>query len=186
MQTVGFKAMADGSREDYELLGRLEEQRNRTLPDRLLRALEQLKDSFAGYQVSRYDHSLQSATRAYRAGESEEYVAAALLHDIGDELAPHTHGQMVAAILEPFVSEEICWIIRHHGLFQSYYYAHHTGGDRHARDRYAGHPSYEACARFCERYDQNCFDPEYDSLPVEVFAPILRRVFSEPRYLDRY
>ena len=183
MQTVSFTRMADGTKEDYDFLARLEEAYIEELPDRLLRALVALKDSFSGYQVTRYEHSLQSATRAYRDGRSEEYVVAALLHDIGDVLAPYTHGEMVAAILKPFVSEEICWLVKYHGLFQMVYYAHHSGGDRFARDRFQDHPYYDACVEFCEKYDQNCFDPGYDSLPVEFFEPMVRRVFAEPRYL---
>ena len=184
METVGFTRMEDGTKADFELLERLETGYLEELPDRLLASLEALRTSFAGYQVSRYEHSLQSATRALRDGRSEEYVVAALLHDIGDELAPYTHGQMVASVLRPFVSEEICWVIEHHGLFQTYYYAHLTGGDRDARDRYRNHQWFEACAEFCERYDQNCFDPEFDSLPVEEFEPMVRSIFAEPRYLD--
>ena len=183
METVSFTSMAEGTAEDYQLLGRYEERYMDALPDRLLAALDRLRESLAGYQVSRYEHSLQSATRALRDGRSEEYVVAALLHDLGDDLAPHTHGEMVAAILKPYVSEEICWVVKYHGLFQMYYYAHHTGGDRNARDRYSDHPHYEACREFCELYDQNCFDPEYESLPVETFEPMLGRVFAEPRYL---
>ena len=183
MQSVSFTRMADGTREDYEFLGRLEEEYAKSLPDRLLQALAGLKSSLSGYQVTRYEHSLQSATRAYRDGRSQEYVVAALLHDVGDVLAPYTHGEMVAAILKPFVAEEMCWVVKHHGLFQMVYYAHHSGGDRHARDRFKDHPYYDACAEFCEKYDQNCFDPGYDSLPVEFFKPMVRRVFAEPRYL---
>ena len=183
-ETVGFTRMEDGTREDFELLDRLEEPYIAELPDRLLAALDGLKESFAGYKVSRYEHSLQSATRAHRDGRSEEYVVAALLHDIGDELAPFTHGEMTAAVLRPFVSPEIAWVVKHHGLFQSYYFAHHTGGDRDARERYRDHEWFDACAEFCERYDQNCFDPGYESEPVEFFEPMVRRVFAEPRYLD--
>ncbi|MGZ4482649.1 MAG: HD domain-containing protein [Gaiellales bacterium] len=184
MQTVQFTSMADGTKEDYDLLGRHEEEYVAQLPGRLLAALDHLRHSFAGYQVSRYAHSLQSATRAHRDGLGEEYVVAALLHDLGDELAPYTHGEMVAAILKPYVSEEICWVVKHHGLFQMYYYAHHSGGDRNARDRYRDHPHYDACVEFCEKYDQCCFDPAYDTLPIEVFEPMVGRVFAEPRYLD--
>jgi predicted HD phosphohydrolase len=183
METVSFTRMADGTREDYELLARHGAEYAATLPERLLAALDALKHSFAGYQVTRYEHSLQSATRAYRDGRTEEYVVGALLHDLGDELAPYTHGELVSAILRPFVSEEVRWIVAHHGLFQMYYYAHHEGGDRNARDRYRDHPYFDACAEFCELYDQNCFDPGYDSLPVEFFEPIVRRVCAKPRYL---
>ena len=176
--------MAEGTAADYALLDGYEETYTAALPDRLLEALEHLRTSFAGYQVTRYEHSLQSATRALRDGRDEEYVVAALLHDLGDELAPYTHGEMVAAILKPYVRPELCWVVKHHGLFQMYYYAHHSGGDRNARDRYIDHPWYAACAEFCERYDQNCFDPAYDSLPAAEFAPMVRRVFSQVRYLE--
>ena len=185
MDIVGFTRMADGTKEDYELLARLEKKFAEELPDRLLKALDDLKRSLSGYQVSRYEHSLQSATRAYRDGESEEYVVAALLHDIGDILAPHKHGEMVAAILGPFMSEKMCWIVKYHGLFQMYYYAHHLGGDRNGRDRFRDHPYYEDTVEFCEKYDQNCFDPEYDSLPIEFFEPMVRRIFSQPSKFDR-
>jgi predicted HD phosphohydrolase len=184
VETVGFTRMEDGTREDYELLERLEQPYLDALPDRILAAVQALKESFSGYQVSRYEHSLQSATRAERDGRDEEYVVAALVHDIGDELAPHTHGEMMGAVLRPFVRPEVCWIVRHHGLFQSYYYAHYTGGDRDARERYRDHEWFDACAEFCERYDQNCFDPAYQSLPIEHFEPMVRRVFAEPRYLE--
>jgi predicted HD phosphohydrolase len=183
VETVEFTRMADGTAEDYALLARYEEPFVAGLPDRLLGALDGLKASLAGYKVSRYEHSLQSASRAHRDGRSEEYVVAALLHDIGDELAPYTHGEMVAAVLRPYIAPEICWVVKHHGLFQMYYYAHHSGGDRNARDRYRDHPWFDACAEFCELYDQNCFDPAYESLPVEFFEPMVRRVFAEARYL---
>lgn len=183
-QAVSFTRMEDGTKEDYELLERLEQPYLEALPDRLLAAVVALKDSFSGYQVSRYEHSLQSATRAHRDGRDEEYVVAALLHDIGDELAPYTHGEMMGAVLRPYIRPEVVWAIEKHGLFQAYYYAHHSGGDRNARDRYRDHPCYDACVEFCERYDQNCFDPAYESEPLEFFEPMVRRVISEPpRYL---
>ncbi|MCA9997724.1 MAG: HD domain-containing protein [Anaerolineales bacterium] len=179
METVSFTQMAEGTREDYLLLKQLEKQYNETLPDRLLEAVEALKTSLSGYQVTRYEHSLQSATRAYRDGQDEDYVVAALLHDIGDVLAPYTHGEMVAAILRPYLPERIVWIVKYHGLFQMVYYAHHYGEDRNARDAYKDHPWYDDCAEFCEKYDQNCFDPSYDSLPLAFFEPMVRRIFTQ-------
>ena len=93
--------MKNGTREDYELLERLENEYCRGLPDRLLAALRGLENTLSGYQVSRLEHSLQSATRAEAASETEEYVIAALLHDIGDEIAPHSHSELAAAVLTP-------------------------------------------------------------------------------------
>ena len=177
-ETVSFTRMADGTEQDYVLLRRSERELAAGLADRLLAAFEQERESTEGYQVTRYEHALQAATRAARAGESEEYVVAALFHDLGDMLAPENHSELAAAILAPYVSDEVAWIVRHHGLFQMYYYAHHHGEDRHLRDRYLGHPYYDACVRFCEEYDQCSFDPAYDSEPITFFEPMVRRVFS--------
>ena len=176
--TVSFTQMRDGTREDYELLERLESEYARGLPDRLMAALKALEHSLSGYKVSRLEHSLQSATRAHAADEPEEVVVAALLHDIGDELAPYSHSELAAAVLRPFVSEKTWWIVKYHGVFQMYYYAHHVGGDRNARDRFKGHKWFDDAVRFCEEYDQNCFDPEFSAKPPEFFEPMVRRVFS--------
>ncbi len=184
MDTVSFTSMSEGTPEDYALLAREEEGYLGELPGRLLAAVAALEHSFGGYQVSRCEHSLQSATRALRDGRGEEYVAAALLHDIGDELAPYTHGEMVAAILRPYVEPRICWIVKHHGVFQQFHYGRASGEDPDARERFRGHEWFDDCAEFCELYDQNCFDPAYESLPLEHFEPIVRRVFAEPRYLE--
>ena len=183
VSTVSFTQMRDGTRADYDLLARFEHQYVAELPDRILAALRLLDSGLGGYPVSRLEHSLQSATRAHRDGRDEEYVVAALLHDVGDGLAPFAHDEMAAAILKPYVREEVRWIIQHHGLFQTYYYNHHYGRDRNGRERFRDHQYFDACAEFCERYDQNCFDPEYESLPLSYFEPMLRRVFAEARYL---
>ena len=185
MEQVDFVNMADGTREEYQFLDAMEQEYIAGLPDRLLEALRRLENSISGYKVSRLRHSLQSATRAQRAGEPEEMVIAALLHDIGDDLAPHSHGELAAAVLRPFVSEKTYWIVKHHGLFQMYYYAHHFGGDRNARDSFAEHPYYQATVEFCENYDQNCFDPDYDDQPLVYFEPMLRRVLGTVRFHDQ-
>lgn len=184
MEAVSFVRMADGTAEDYALLHRLERDYLDGLADRVLDALRALEQGYSGYRISRLQHSLQGATRAYRAGEDDELVVAVLLHDIGDSLAPLNHGELAAAVLRPYVSDTTYWIVKHHGVFQMYYYAHHVGGDRHARDRYRDHPCYDATVRFCERYDQNCFDPDYDTLPLEFFEPMLRRVFDRVPFGD--
>ena len=184
MQTVNFTRMENGTREEYALLDRMEDEYKAGLPDRILQSLRKLEHSISGYRISRLEHSLQGATRATRAGESEEMIIAILLHDIGDELATYSHSEMAAAILRPFVSEKLYWIVKHHGVFQMYYYAHHSGDDRNCRDMYREHARYQAAVDFCHNYDQNCFDPEYNSEPLAFFEPILRRVMSKPRFND--
>ena len=178
METVSFIRMEDGSREDYLLLEQLEREHASGTADRVLEQLLRLKNSFSGYKIDRLQHFLLVATRAYRDGAGEETVVAALLHDIGDSLAPHNHSEVAAAILKPYVSKRTYWVIKHHGLFQSYYYAHHLGGDRNARQKYRGHPCFEATVAFCHLWDQPSFDPFYDTLPVETFEPMLRRIFT--------
>jgi predicted HD phosphohydrolase len=180
MRTVSFAHLTEGTKEDFQLCAEDLDEEARELPERILAAVAALEPHQGPIQVNRMEHSLQSATHAYREGRDEDYVVAALVHDIGDQLAPFTHGSVVAAILKPFVSERICWVIEHHGLFQTYYSAHFFDQDRNARDVYKDHRYYADCVEFCERYDQNCFDPEFESLPLEFFAPMVHRVFGRP------
>ena len=183
MKKVKFTQMKDGTKEDYDLLSKYEEKFSKDLPDRILEALKNLDSSVDGYQVTRLEHSLQSATRAEKDGADEEMVVATLIHDIGDNLAPHNHSQLVASVLRPYVSEKIYWIILHHGIFQEYYYAHHIGRDRNARDKFKDHPYYQDAVDFCEKWDQKSFDPNYESYTLEYFEPKVRKLFSkEPNF----
>lgn len=183
-ETIDFINMADGTREEYELLDRHYRRFTDGLPERLMAHLSLLSGDLMGYKIDRFQHSLQSATRAHRDGADEEMVVAALLHDIGDSIAPENHSELGASVLQPYVSARTHWIIKHHGLFQGYYYFHHLGGDRNARDRFRGHPLFDACAEFCARWDQNSFDPDYDTMPLSAFEPALRRVFARKPFGD--
>jgi predicted HD phosphohydrolase len=182
-QQVSFTQMADGTPEEWALLDRFEEQFNAGLPDRILGAVDKLNGSYGGYRVTRYTHSLQAATRAMRDGKDEEYLVAALVHDIGDDLAPFTHGEMVASVLKPFVREELCWMVQRHPVFQLHYFSYLSEEERNSRDRWRDDPHFELTAEFCERYDQASFDPDYPTESIEVFETMVRRVFAEPRYL---
>lgn len=177
---VSFRQMKDGTREDYDLLDQYEKIYIRDLPDRILARLRQLESGLSGYQVSRLQHSLQTATRAMRDGADSDWIVAALVHDIGDDLAPQNHDTVAAAIIAPYVREECTWAVRHHGIFQFKYYGDKVGLDPNAREKYAGHDHYAATVRFCERWDQASFDPDYDSAPLETFEPMIREVFSRP------
>jgi predicted HD phosphohydrolase len=184
---VSFMRMADGTREDYLLLDQAERDYARGLPERVLEALRHLDHSLDGYRVSRLQHCLQTATRAAADGADDELLVAALMHDIGDELAPYNHAEVAAGIIRPYVRPEVSWIVEQHGLFQTYYYAHHLGGNRNARERLREHEWFGACASFCERWDQASFDPNYPTQPLEAFVPVVHRIFSrkphDPRYI---
>ncbi len=179
MKKVKFRQMSEGTRADYDLVEEYDDRNASELPDRLLQWLGSMNGPSA-YMVTRLEHSLQTATRAERDGADEETIVCALLHDIGDVLAPTNHSQVAAAILRPYVSEQNWWVVEHHGLFQGYYYFHHYGQERNERDRYKDHPYYSACVDFCERWDQASFDPDYPTEPLEHFEPMLRSVFGQP------
>ena len=181
MPQTTFTRMQDGTKDDYMVIATHAMEYTRHLPDRLLDHLQLLEGGTGGYAVDRLTHSLQTASRAHRDDRDEEYVVCALLHDIGDVLGSLNHSELAATILEPFVSEKNHWIVKHHGLFQGYYFFHYLGLDRNMRDRYRDHPYWRDCGEFCAKYDQNSFDPEYDTLPMDFFEPMMRRVFAAPR-----
>ena len=178
MKKVNFTEMKDGTKEDYELLEKYEKNFERQTADRIIKYLASQTTTLEGYQITRLEHSLQAATRAYKNGEKEEMVVATLLHDIGDDLAPMNHSQYAAAILRPYVSEKTHWIIEKHGLFQTYYSADHLGGDKNAREKFKDHKYYQSTLDFCENYDQSSFDPNYKSMSLKEFEPMVRRIFS--------
>jgi len=179
MQTIAFTQMTDGTREEYDFLGGLWHAHVQDhLADSVLGLLTAMRGPTLGYKIDRYQHSLQTAARAQADGADEETVVCALLHDIGDTIAPENHSAVAAAILRPYIGEKNHWIVQHHGVFQGYYFFHHTGRDRDARERFRGHPHFQACADFCERWDQNSFDPDYATPPLEAFEPAVRRLFA--------
>ncbi|MFV0457841.1 MAG: HD domain-containing protein [Actinomycetales bacterium] len=179
-QVVSFIHMNDGTAQDYKLLASIEDEQRAKFPDRVLGWLATMQDP-SGYRITRLAHCLQAATRAYRAGEDEEFVVCALLHDIGDHLCPDNHSEVAAAVLRPYISDRNYWILKHHGVFQGVYYFHHVGLDPNARDRWKEHPHYQATVDFCERYDQVSFDPDYPTESLSFFEPMVRRILSRPR-----
>ena len=182
VEKVKFKQMKEGSKEDYFLLNKLEKKFIEGTADRVLKTMQGLTSSLVGYQINRLEHSLQTATRALKEKASDEMIVAALLHDIGDELAPNNHAEFAAAILKPYVSEKTAWIVEKHGIFQMYYYAHHLGFNKNERDKYKGHKYYPATAEFCEKWDQISFDPNYKSLLLKEFEPYVKKIFSRTPY----
>ena len=174
---VSYTAMEHGTQQDCDIVNAHYDAHIAKFPQQVMDWLRQL-DGESPYQVTRLEHSLQTATRAERDGADDETIVCALLHDIGDILAPANHSQVAAALLAPFVSEKNLWIVKHHGLFQGYYYFQFMGLDRDARERYKRHPHYQACVDFCANWDQPSFDPNYVSQPLEYFEPKVRALFA--------
>ncbi len=182
-QRATFHSMIEGTQEDWARIAQAQMPHNQQLADRVLDHLRLLAGDYGGFAVDRLTHSLQTAARAEQDDRDEEYVVCGLLHDLGDTLGSYNHAEVAASILRPFVSPENHWIVAHHGIFQGYYFFHYLGGDRHVRDRFRDHPWFEACARFCADYDQNSFDPDFETPDLAHFEPMVRRVFAEPRTL---
>ena len=182
MKKVNFTEMKHGTKDDYLLLEKHENDFERRTADRILKFMSSLNNTLEGYQVSRLEHSLQTATRALNDKVDDEMVVAALLHDIGDELAPLNHSEYAAAVLKPYVSEKTHWIVEKHGEFQMYYYAHHLGGNKNERDKYRGHKYYKDTVDFCENWDQKSFDPNFKSLTLKDFEPYVKKIFSRMPY----
>ena len=182
MDKVKFTEMKQGSKNDYLLLDKYEQEYINGTADRIIKFMSGLNSTLEGYKITRLQHSLQTATRAFNDEASEEMIVAALLHDIGDELAPLNHSEYAASVLKPFVSQKTYWIIKKHSEFQMYYYAHHLGADRNQRDKYKGHEYYEDALNFCEKWDQASFDPDFKSLSLKDFEPLIRNIFSRKPY----
>ncbi len=182
MSVVSFTRMDEGTRQDYALLHKLEQDYIQSLPERLLSALQALDNSLAGYQVSRLHHSLQTATRAEADGADDEMIVAALIHDLGDDLAPENHSQLAAAIIRPYVRAEVTWTLEMHGVFQMKYYADKLGLNPDERERWRDHQWFDSCERFCRDWDQMAFDPDYPTKPLAHFEPLLREIFARPAF----
>lgn len=178
MNAVSFTRMADGTRADYQMLDALERDFAAKLPDRIIEGLLALENSLPGYQITRLEHSLQTASRAEADGADIELIVAALVHDLGDDFAPFNHSQLAASIIRPYVRAEVTWIIEMHGLFQMQFYANHLDLPTDGHLAYKDHPWFDACTRFCRDWDQTSFDPAYKSKPLEHFAPMVREIFT--------
>jgi|TARA_B110000438_G_scaffold303746_1_gene366950 predicted HD phosphohydrolase len=181
LKQATFTEMLNGTEEDYAIIGEHSSDFAKQLPDRILNHLDLLKGDTGGFAVDRYTHCLQTATRAFKDGRDEEYVVCALLHDIGDTIASANHADLAATMLEPFVSEKNYWIVKHHGIFQGYYFFEFLGLDKNMRDEFKDSEHWRDCAEFCAKYDQNSFDPEYENMPIAEFEQMVRNVFSKPK-----
>ena len=176
-----FTSMELSTADDWKAIGAEFPATAATAGDRVLTHLKLLDGDMGGFPIDRYQHSLQTATRALKDGRDEEYVVCALLHDIGDTLGCYNHFDIAAAILKPFVSEANLWMVQHHGIFQGYNFFHHIGLDRNMRDMFKDHPHRDRPAEFVELYDNPAFDPAMEALPLGYFEPMLRRLMAAPK-----
>jgi len=172
--------MDQSSAEDWMAIGREVVRRQSGMPLIIRRLLMQLEEQVDGFEVNQLQHGLQTATRAERAGATEEMIVAALCHDIGKAISVENHPAIAAEILRPYVSEETYEIVRTHQDFQGRHYYALIGKDSNARSQYERERWYQEACRFTDEWDQASFDPAYDTLPLEHFEPMIDRVFGKP------
>jgi len=149
---------------------------------RMMKMLEGLKNINCCNLVDLYEHNLQSGSRAFRDGADTETVVCALFHDIGEVMSPVCHGEIAASILRPYISDKNYWILQHHEIFQTYYYGKACGVDPDLREEFRFSPYFEACEKFCRDWDMTSFDPDYQSMELDEFAPLVLEVFSRAPY----
>jgi predicted HD phosphohydrolase len=173
-----FTSFQTSTEEDWALIVPQLEVTQQMVAEHALMLLRSLESDHGGFPVNRLEHSLQTATRAERDGRDDEYVMCALLHDIGDTLAPYNHPEIAASMIRGRVSEANHFMVANHGVFQGYYFWHHIGLDPNTRDMFKDSPYFEHTEEFCAKYDSPAFDADYDSEPLEHFESRLRDLFA--------
>jgi predicted HD phosphohydrolase len=175
-QRTSFTTFEESTAEDWAIIAPQLNITQGLVADRVIGLLRDLQTDHGGFPVDRLEHSLQTATRAERAGRDDEYVFCALIHDIGDTLSPFNHPAIAAGIIRPFVSEANHFMVEHHGEFQGYYFWHYLGMDQNARDKYRDSPHFDRTVEFCAEYDQTAFDATYISNPLEHYEPLIKQI----------
>ena len=181
-----FRRMRDATSAEWEEIERLEAAMYDPA-EGALALLDSLRNAdAAGHPVNGYQHSLQAATRAVRAGDTDDMVVACLFHDAAVGIAPANHGQVAAEMLRPYVSDEVYWVVGHHGIVQKLSMVNHPYWGSGVAEALVGplrsHPYFERARRFCDEYDGLSFDPNYDTLPIEAFRPQLKAIFAREAF----
>ena len=176
-----FHHMKDGTLEDWTIIGAEVQEFSKTLYQRIADHLLLLEGDCGGFPVDRLTHCLQTATLAHKDGKDDEYVVCALLHDIGDTLGPANHADIAAVLLQPYVSEANHWMVKHHAIFQGYYFFEYLGLDKNMREQFKDHPLYDQTLEFIEKYDAPAFDPDAETYSLSFFEPMIQRVFEKPK-----
>ena len=174
---ASFKSFAESTREDWAIINTQLADTQRMAVDHIIEQLRYLERDHGGFPVSRLEHSLQTATRAERDGRDEEYLVCALLHDIGDTLAPYNHPQIVQRTSSPSCPMPPLDGPSSRHLPGLLLLASHRHGPN-TRDGYRDSPYYDYTAGFCAKYDQVAFDSDYRNAPLDHYEPLVRRFFT--------
>jgi predicted HD phosphohydrolase len=176
-----FTRMDESTAEQWATIGMETAKNQGRVADRVLMLLRSLDEVVDGFAVDQLTHCLQTATMAERDGADKEVVVAALCHDVGKAISVPNHPAIAAEMLRPYVRPAVYEMIRVHQDFQGRHYYHHFGGDPNARETHRDEldaETWELSERFADKWDQAAFDPDYDTLPLEHFEPLVREVFA--------
>lgn len=176
-----FARMDESTREQWDRIAHESVEDWPNVPDRILGQLRALAGITNGFAVDQLTHVCQTAARAERAGADNEIVVAALCHDMAKAVSEPNHPAVAAAMLKPYVRDDVVWMVEVHQDFQGRHYYGFLGKDPDARRQYVGHPAYDLAERFADEWDQTSFDPDYDTPPLEHFEPLVREMFSAPK-----
>ena len=176
--TNSFTSMDTSTAEQWGVIGTETRANQGRVADRVLAMLESLTDVVDGFAVDQLTHSLQTATRAERAGADDEVVVASLCHDIGKAVSVPNHPRIAAEILRPYVRDEVAQAILFHQEFQGRHYFHHFHMDPDLRDNHRDEDWYPLAERFADEWDQTSFDPDYPTEPLSHFEAKVRAVFA--------
>lgn len=180
VEPTTFTRMDESTAEQWGVIGGETLKNQPRVAEQFLTMLRQLADITDGFATDQLTHVLQTATLAERGGADEEMVFGALCHDIGKVVSVFNHPAIAAEMIKPYVREDVYFAIRYHQDFQGRHYYEHFGKDPDERDRHRGEPWYDLAARFADEWDQVAFDPDYDTLPLEHFEPLVRRLTEMP------
>jgi len=178
-----YLRLDDATEEDYKVAPPILAGMRKEEYKRVMGLLRRLDEPAHGHRLNFLEHSLQTATRAYKDGADEELTICALFHDIGHYLSSYNHGSVVAEMLRPYICEQNYWLLKHHTVFQLYHLKRLDEATQNSREKYRGSPHFQITADFCARWDSTAFDPDYKNMPLEAFEPMVKRVFETPRLM---
>jgi len=182
MHAITLKTLCEAKKEDFDAIERTSYEYASKVGERVMQSLAQLNDAMLGSQMSRLDHSLQTATRAWYDGADLDWIVSALVHNIGHVHAPFDNDEYASLVLRPFVREQCSWTVKTHMEFEKYHYGAQIGQDPDERERYRGTLYFNDGIEFCDRWYMLSVDPSYPSLPLEFFSPLVENVFSRSPY----
>ena len=171
-----FRRMDESTAEQWAVIGERTTANQGRVADRFLVLLESLASISDGFITDQLTHCLQTATMAERAGADDEMIFGALCHDIGKAVSVPNHGAISAEMIKPYVRDDVYFAIRHHQDFQGKHYYNHFGAPTDLREQFRDQPWFELCEEFTDDWDQQAFDPDYDTLPLDHFEPLVREM----------